>query len=318
MFDIMYYMRISIVIPAYNCETYLKRCVSSIMAAMDNYDGSGEVIIVNNNSTDGTDKIIKGLIKNYPKRIKCENCITPGAAAVRNFGAKKATGDYIWFVDADDTIRNDAITRLLSATDSGKNDMVMLGVKRVYADSHTDYLSAVRPEEKDFKSRFVRYGLGPFQVLIKRRWWQHHGFVFQEGMIHEDMGLMSALILFTNHYNCVDEPLYNYYQNAESVLHKSSWDPHYLDIFPALKSLYSIFKKERATSRYHDELEWFFIWNLLIDSAKDFSKFKEGRVGFKMSREMLRSYFPRWRSNRFLKQKPLKLRLRVLLNYYKH
>ena len=132
------------------------------------------------------------------------------------------------------------------------------------------------------------------------------------------MELMSALILHTDSYFCVDEPLYNYHQNPESVLHKSRWDPHYLDIFPALKGLYRRFAQSNAAEKYHDELEWFFIWNLLIDSAKDFTKFPEGRIGFQKTREFLKDYFPNWQRNRFLKQKPLKLRLRVRLNYYKN
>ena len=75
--------------------------------------------------------------------------------------------------------------------------------------------------------------------------------------------------------------------------------------------------KNGAEKTYHDELEWFFIWNLLIDSAKDFDKFPEGKPGFQRSREMMKKYFPKWRKNRFLKQKPLKFRMRVKLNYKK-
>ena len=84
-----------------------------------------------------------------------------------------------------------------------------------------------------------------------------------------------------------------------------------------LKSFYKKFEEAGAETLYHDELEWFFIWNLLIDSAKDFGKFAEGKPGFKRSREMLKKYFPGWRRNKFLRQKPLKLQLLVRLNYYK-
>ena len=136
-------------------------------------------------------------------------------------------------------------------------------------------------------------------------------------MIHEDMEMMSALILYTDKYTCVDEPLYSYYQNPESVLHKSEFSPNIFDIFPALEGLYQRFVNAGAEKKYHDELEWFFIWNLLIDSAKDFGMFPEGKVGFPRSREMLKQYFPDWRKNRFLKQKPLKLQIRVRLNYHK-
>jgi hypothetical protein len=112
-------------------------------------------------------------------------------------------------------------------------------------------------------------------------------------------------------------PLYFYRQTPNSVLHRSSWSEHAYDIFPALEGLYGRFKAVQAQKQYHDELEWFFIWNLLIDSAKDFAAFPEGRPGFARSRAMLKKYFPNWRKNRFLREKPLKLRIRVRLNYYK-
>ncbi len=131
------------------------------------------------------------------------------------------------------------------------------------------------------------------------------------------MELMSSLILFTDKFASVDEPLYFYDAHPDSVLHQEVFNSHIFDIFPALTGLYDRFRAAKAEEKYCDELEWFFIWNLLIDSAKDFSKFKEGRPGFRRARELLKKYFPNWRKNRFLKQKPLKLRMRVLLNYYK-
>ena len=309
-------MVISIVVPVYNGERRLEACVKSLAKALDDFSESGEIILIDNNSTDKSADAMVKCQKKYPKLIKLKKCMTPGAAAVRNYGAKLAKGEYIWFIDADDTVRCDAIAKLVKQARAKKADLVMLGIKRIYQDKHTDYLSAVCPEEPNYKSRFVRYGMGPFQVLIRRKWWTEHNFRFQEGIIHEDMELMSALILYTDQYACVDEPLYNYYQNPESVLHKTKWDPHYLDIFVALEGLYDRFTAAGATEKYHDELEWFFIWNLLIDSAKDFKKFKEGRIGLDKSRKMLKAYFPKWHKNKFLKEKPLKLRLRVRLNYF--
>lgn len=310
-------MELSIIVPVYNSAKWLDRCVKSIQASIKNANSKTEIILIDNNSTDNSLQLAETLREQSPKQIGVATCKTQGAAAVRNYGVKLAKGKYIWFIDADDTIRIDSIGELLKTAKKTDADIVMLGMKRIYPNGHTDYLSAVCPKEDNYKSRFVRYGLGPVQLLIKKNWWTSNDFHFQEGIIHEDMGLMSALILFTDNYSCVNEPLYNYYQNTGSVLHKSGWDPHCLDIFPALESLYSIFESKNATSKYHDELEWFFIWNLLIDSAKDFSKSSEGRVGFQRNRKMLKTYFPRWRKNRFLRQKPLKLRLRVYLNYIK-
>ena len=310
-------MDLSIIIPIYNSEKYLGRCLESIVESLGRFVGRAEVLLVDNNSTDDSSAVMKGYQKKYPGIIYLYKQTIPGAAATRNYGASKAKGKYIWFIDADDTIRNDSISRLIKMANKESADLVMIGMERIFPDGHSNYLSAVCPNQKNYKSRFVRYGLGPVQVLIRRSWWKQHDLKFHEGIIHEDMELMSSLILYTDNFACIDEPLYNYYQNPDSVLHKSSWDEHCFDIFPALEGLYKKFEQADAAKKYHDELEWFFIWNLLIDSAKDFSKFPEGKKGFQCSRKMLKEYFPNWRKNKFFKEKSKRLRARVRLNYYK-
>ncbi len=312
----MFMKQLSVIIPFYNAEKYLDRCVLSVVKACKNVDA--EVILINNNSTDNSlDSALK-LQKKYPDLVAISECKTSGAAAARNYGAKKAGGKYIWFIDADDEIAPDSVSKLLDNAKKYDPDLIMMGARRVYSDGHTDYLSAVDEKTPDFKSRFVRYGAGPWMFLILRKWWSKNNFSFKEGIIHEDMEMISSLILYTDKFSSVDEPLYLYYQNDGSVLHKKGWDEHAFDIFPALSGLYQRFEVVGAMREYHDEIEWFFIWNLLIDSAKDFAKSPEGRSGFSRSREMLKEYFPAWRKNRFLKEKPLKLRMCVIVNYYRN
>lgn len=309
-------MLISIIIPVYNSEKYLARCLDSVLSSLSSAKCKGEIIAVDNASIDNSKKILAEFHKRYPAIVKLFDCQKAGASAARNYGASQASGDYIWFIDADDTIAEAAIDKLLAVAKSEKADLVMMGMQRIYSNGKTDYLSAVNPKVTNYKSRFVRYGLGPVQVLIRRKWWNENHFLFHEGIIHEDMELMSSLILFTENFASIDEPFYYYYQNPDSVLHKATWDRHYFDIFPALNSLYQKFVDKKATKKYYAELEWFFIWNLLIDSAKDFKKFPEGHSGLKRSRQMMRKYFPHWRRNKFLKQKSLKLQARVRLNYW--
>lgn len=308
-------MKISVIIPVYNAERYLEECVESVIASLKGM--SGEVLVINNRSSDGSPETMQRLKKKYSKIISVLQCSTPGASACRNLGAKKAKGEYIWFIDADDLISESAISELVAKAEKTGADLVMMGAERFYEDGHRDYLSAVDAKSPDCKSRFIRYGMGPWQVLIRRKWWLENRFLFREGIIHEDMELMSALILYTNKYASIDTPLYFYRQTQDSVLHRHSWSEKAYDIFPALEGLYERFRGLGAEKQYHDELEWFFIWNLLIDSAKDFAEFPEGRPGFARSREMLKQYFPTWRKNRFLKAKPIRLKLRVRLNYSK-
>lgn len=269
------------------------------------------MIAVDDGSTDGSLAILEEYQKTY-KQVKVIQSSANGASAARNLGALKARGEYIWFIDADDEISAFGIAALTGVS----GDLIMFSAEKRFLDGSTQILSAVLPTEKDFKSRFVRYGMGPWQVVIRRKWYLEHGFKFKEGIIHEDMEMMSSLILYTDKFAAVDQVLYFYYENPESVLHKKRFNKHIFDIFPALEGLYQRFEEAGAAEKYHDELEWFFIWNLLIDSAKDFGKFKEGRPGFERSRKMLKKYFPKWRKNRFLRAKSLRTRLCILKNYF--
>ena len=311
-------LKLSVIIPVFNAEKYLGECLRSVAASMKNAQVEGEIILVDNGSTDNSLRIAKDFLKNHKAlAVNVIECQKPGASAARNAGVKVARGKYIWFIDADDTISTNAIRLLVAKAKESDADLVMMGAERVYENGRRDYLSAVNPDNPNYKSRFVRYGAGPWQFLIKRTWWNAHNFRFREGIIHEDMELISSLILYTDKFACVDMPLYFYRQTQNSVLHRRSWSGHAYDIFPALEGLYERFRAIQAQKQYHDELEWFFIWNLLIDSAKDFAAFPEGKPGFARSREMLQKYFPNWRKNKFLAQKPLRLKIRVRMNYYK-
>ncbi|MBQ2695157.1 glycosyltransferase family 2 protein [Candidatus Saccharibacteria bacterium] len=309
-------MDISIIIPIYNAEKFLMRCVVSVVNSLMEYDGKGEIILIDNNSSDNSLALAEDLARKYRGLIKVLQCHTPGAGAVRNFGVEKAKGEYLWFIDADDKITKNAITKLISEAEHTNADLVVLGFTKVYQGGKKEKRSVSDIKDPKFRSKFILSQPGPWQVVIRRRWYVKEGFKFIEGKIHEDMDLMPALILHTDNIAIVNEQVYMYYQNSDSVLHKTTWDPHYFDIFPALKGLYVRFKKAGAVEQYRDELEWFFIWNLLIDSAEYYIKFKEGKSGLKRSRKMLKQYFPNWKNNKFLKNTNFKTHLKILMNYY--
>lgn len=308
-------MQVSIILPVYNAANYLSRCLDSILNQTF-FLTDLEILLINNNSTDNSPEIIQQYCQKYPKFIRTYTCTTKGASAARNLGAKHAKGKYLWFIDSDDYIAPTAIFDLFNVAEANHSDLVTFKTKKIHRDGHFSYLSALDPAAPDFKSRFVRYGFGPWHFLIRRAFWQQNNLAFKEGIIHEDIELMSSLILYTDNISAVNKILYYYLENPDSVLHQTTWNPHAFDIFPALVSLYQKFATARAVQEYHDELEYFFIWNLLLDAATDFSKFKEGRPGFAKIRRTMHQYFPHWRRNKFLHQKSLFVRLRCYLNYY--
>ena len=93
-------MKLSIIIPAYNTEKYIKQCIDSVINI---WNIENEIIVVNDGSTDRTKDILKEYTENND-RIKVITQENQGASAARNTGIKASIGDYIYFLDSDDWI----------------------------------------------------------------------------------------------------------------------------------------------------------------------------------------------------------------------
>ncbi|MBQ6486346.1 glycosyltransferase family 2 protein [Candidatus Saccharibacteria bacterium] len=304
-------LKLSIIIPVFNVEEYLKECLDSILAQKNR---GIEIILVENYSSDKSYEICKDYKEKFPKVIKVFRTKKWGASAVRNYGVKKASGEYLWFIDSDDWIEKGAIEKVLGKVEKKEADVVCISVRRVYEDGRTNILTAVNPKEKNWKERYIMYGFPPFQNIYRKDFWAKN-FEFPEGIIHEDMAILSTVILYTEKISAIDEVIYNYRQRKNSVLHQEGWNPHSLDIFKALGILYGKFNEKGMLERYKAEIEYFFIWNLLIDSAKDFRDYSEGKAGKEQTKLILKQFFPNWMKNKYFRNKSLKFKLNCYRGY---
>ena len=110
-------VNLSIIIPCYNSEKYLERCLQSLIVQKGNY----EIIIIDDGSTDNTSIILdRYSVHSNIKIFKQEN---KGVSSARNFGLKVAQGEYVLFVDADDFVSSNYISALESNND--KSDLLM-------------------------------------------------------------------------------------------------------------------------------------------------------------------------------------------------
>ena len=118
-------MRLSIIIPVYNVEEYVQTCIMSCInqdIPLDQY----EIIALNDGSTDSSLDVVKRLAERYPN-IKVYSHQNQGPSVTRNAGIDLASGDYIWFVDSDDTIEYNCLQRILNEADGA--DMLAFGCK---------------------------------------------------------------------------------------------------------------------------------------------------------------------------------------------
>lgn len=124
-------MLLSIIIPIYNLDEYISRCLDSCLS-QDDMEDTFEIICVDDGSTDSTKEILNEYAKK-DQRIKVLYKLNGGVSSARNYGLENAKGEYVWFVDGDDWIRVNCIKKIKNKLDecSEKPDSVLFEGKSV-------------------------------------------------------------------------------------------------------------------------------------------------------------------------------------------
>lgn len=155
-------MRISIIIPAYNAENTLERAVESCAL---NDAGESEILVIDNNSTDGTSKVIAKIRNDQQALIRSYEEKTQGASAARNKGLKKAKGEWIQFLDADDTLAPNKISHQLEQITPETHWVI--GGYRILSPGKEDI--DVVPHEDPWKGLVYKYRIGCTHANLYRK-----------------------------------------------------------------------------------------------------------------------------------------------------
>lgn len=206
-------VKVSIIIPVYNAEGYLGRCLNAIAKqTLQEY----EVILVNDGSTDGSLGIMEAFAAKQDGRVKILNKENARQAAARNDGLKLAGGEYIAFMDSDDYMKPDYLETLYRAATEHDSDCVICGYSMV--DEKGKVIRRVK-----LCGETVPYGrAGMFVVwcrLLRRSFLEEHQFEFQEGgKIYEDAPYTIATKFMGRNPITIGYEGYAYVQHAGSTM----------------------------------------------------------------------------------------------------
>lgn len=143
-------MKISVIVPVYNTEKYLKKCIESVK---NQTYSNWEMIMVNDGSTDASADICSKAAEE-DRRIKVFSQENRGPGVSRNFGISKASGDYIVFLDSDDYIESDYFELLVPS--ARKNDVVFIDVNQVSCDGEILKKEKTSTYKNEGKDRIIR------------------------------------------------------------------------------------------------------------------------------------------------------------------
>ena len=237
---------ISIIIPCYNVEKYLSRCIDSILnQTYKDY----EIIMVDDCSTDNTWSIINQYSKNYSNCIAIKNEKNSGAGYSRNKALEIAKYDYISFIDSDDYIEDNFYLELLNSIEKEESDVAVCDIYVRYIDGETQDVRSSASQDPSDKYWFINNGLAasPCNKIFKRE--QLLKYPFAEGIMNEDVPTVLAILINCSKIAYCKSTYYNYVQHKNSIQNKNLSDKK-LDIFKALDLLEERVPRNEQNNKY--------------------------------------------------------------------
>lgn len=248
--------KISVIVPVYNVEKYLSRCLDSILA--QTYENI-EIILVDDGSADNSGIICDEYAKKYDN-IKVIHKENGGQSSARNEGLKAATGEYIGFVDSDDWIDKDMyayLYKILKETDSDVADISAKFMTKAGQVIQPE-IKLVTYEGKDILRNYMRTGIedkcGQFAVwrkLYKRELFDNVR--FKEGKIYEDILINFELLAKAKRIVRSNRILYFYFQENASTMRRGLTEKDY-DLLDICENVLDLSEDESISD---DEINYF-------------------------------------------------------------
>ena len=221
--------KLSILIPAYNVEKYIRHNMDTILQIPESQKNKIEVIVIDDGSFDKTAEILDDYAQNYPYIIKVISKNNGGISEARNLGIENACGEYIWFVDADDYIEVNNISKMMDILERGESDYHVFAANRINEKNKVIgefglECDAHRYEKIRFSYMFIEKCLDMHMPWLRIYRNNIIGNIrFPVGVTHEDIHFDLSILIKEPVISFHDLVIYNhYFDNPESTTNTMS------------------------------------------------------------------------------------------------
>lgn len=268
---------ISVIVPIYNVEAYLERCIDSIIN--QTYQNL-QIILINDGSTDSCEDICKEYAKN-DVRIKYVYKKNGGLSSARNLGLKLASGKYISFIDSDDYLDNYFYEVMYRTLKSEVVEMIECGVHNVthcfndfIFDAHNEVITI--PSKQALKNMITHSGKVQPRYAVWNKIYDKklvEGVKFPEGEIHEDYLFEAVAFMRTSKYTFISQKMYYHRVRPGSIITSTAFGEKYFDKIKHIQQRTDFFVKngerELAKCSVRDELETLLLYYYLASKANN-------------------------------------------------
>lgn len=220
-------IKVSIIIPVYNVEQYVDECLNSIIGQTEK---DIEILCVDDFSTDGSLKHIEQFVIADKRVHVFRNQVHSGQAYSRNIGLDAASGDYIFFVDADDYIENRTVEEMYNTIIADGLDMLFCDMEVISGNCNDEQSNIRRYRQKAYENNSGRILFQQMVenqdmwgsacgVLFRRSFLREHQLKFREGILHEDIPFIFKATILSRKAGCINYRYYRYAQRSGSTMH---------------------------------------------------------------------------------------------------
>lgn len=307
-------MDVSIIVPIYNMEKYLRDCLDTIVnQTLDSF----EVILVDDGSTDLSAEIMKEYQEKFPKLVRCFHKENGGQATARNLGIRESRGTYIGFVDADDSVDLEMYEKMHALAKEKDLDLVECAYRFVKVENGGEVELKTYGHVRKYTSQrdmFVDSLVSPWNKLYRGALLREHAVDFPEGYIYEDTAFFVKAIPYITKWDFIDKPYVKHFQRANSTM-TGNRSLRVANIFPVLEDIWNYYEKMGKKQEYLAELEFFTAKILLCSSLDRISMVKERSIRkdlLKRTSAFLKKYAPDYRRNAYVKANSKGMYMRLL------
>ena len=299
-------IRVSIVIPVYNTEKYLRACLDSVI---NQTLKDIEILLVDDGSTDSSLEIMREYESKDRDRVHVITKKNGGQASARNLAIPMCKGEYIGFVDSVDRIKPEMYEKLYKMASIEHADYAECGYVnvRVLADGQLeeipDFGSSRVREYTSVEDMFIDPMVAPWNKLYKRDLLQNSNVIFPEGLIYEDTSFYLKCISFINKFVFCPDKFVIHYDRGGSTMNLKKYGKT-ADIFAVLKDVIDFYSNQKLSEKFNDELEYEIVKILLCSSMKRISKIPDRKLAAELchkSFDMINEFFPKYRENKYIK-----------------
>lgn len=292
-------IEISIIVPIYNVENYLRECLESIYK-LDLINK--EIILINDGSKDNSIKIAEEYANKYPKNTILISQENRGLSGARNTGLNIATGEYIFFIDSDDFLDSDETELFFKEGIEKKQDILIGNYWEYFGKNDKKILiSSVANKkitdqkgiyflDRDVKNRC--FSVVAWRNLYKKEFLEKHNLLFKEKLLHEDNLFTLKAFRLSNKVGCSDKVFYYYCQTNLGSIMKNMTEKNYKHLLYILNELLDF--QERIIKRedkYFNQLLVGIYWRIVkegkIKNKEAFYKLKRSKKNFKEKLKIL-------------------------------